>query len=432
MKRKNELRAVVSALAVVTWGCMSLDESGSGAKSDSSAAAGSAGSSDASAQGGSGGSGDEAGRGGASGGSGGHAGAVGAGGSGTGATTGAGGSGGARDAGNGGAGGMGGLPTGGAGGAAGGASGGIAGVGGVAGTAGAAGKAGSAGSASDGSSAGSGGGAGREGGTAGSGGAADGGDPTTCLNADGAAGMDTYALIDSVLGANAVEHAPDADHTPPFLHVQEETDNEVGNHFVFFAHYPIDNDGAPDDDRSRIEIKVNGGAPSGLKGTPGETMTYTWRFKMNAELGFSERFTHMFQIKSYGGNEGAPIITLTGSGTGTSENLRVDYWPDDGSATRTLTRVPMAGLKGIWLQVHVRAEIGDSGSFFMALKKPDGTAVFSITEQGLDLWRQGEYIRPKWGIYRGKSTLLRTVEETVRFANYGITAGGSPSSDCRN
>ena len=243
--------------------------------------------------------------------------------------------------------------------------------------------------------------------------------------------MDTYALIDSVLGSNAVEHSPDADHAPPFLHVKEGTDAEVGNHFIFYAHYPIDNDGAPTDDRSRIEIKVNGGATAALKGTPGETITYTWRFKMNADMGFSERFTHMFQLKSYGGNEGAPIITLTGSGTGTGENLRVDYWPDDGSATRTLARVPMAGLKGSWLQVLVRAEIGDSSAFAMTLQKADGTTVISISETGLDLWRQGEYIRGKWGIYRGKSPALRTVEETVLFANFAITAGATPSRDCR-
>jgi hypothetical protein len=68
---------------------------------------------------------------------------------------------------------------------------------------------------------------------------------TACLNADGAGGKETYALIDSVLGANSVEHNPDMDHTPPFKHVGEDSDSEVGNHFVFYAHYPQDNDGAP-------------------------------------------------------------------------------------------------------------------------------------------------------------------------------------------
>jgi hypothetical protein len=254
---------------------------------------------------------------------------------------------------------------------------------------------------------------------------------TACLNADGKGGRDTYSVIESVLGRGAVEHNPDSDHNPAFRHVSEDSDGEVGNHFVFYAHYPIDNDGSPDDDRSRIEIKVNGGAPAALKGTPGKTMTYAWRFKINSQMGFSNRFTHMFQMKSFGGNAGAPIITLTGSGTGSGENLRVDYW-GDGSDGRRLARVPMAGLKGIWLSVQVRAEISQSGAFVMTVKKPDGRTVMSIDEKGLDLWRQGDYVRPKWGIYRGKSPQLRTAEETVRFANFGITAGPTPTSDCRN
>jgi hypothetical protein len=57
--------------------------------------------------------------------------------------------------------------------------------------------------------------------------------------------------------------------------------------------------------------------------------------------------------------------------------------------------------------------------------------VIQIDMNGLDLWRQGEYIRPKWGIYRGKSELLKQGEETVRFASFAITKGTTPSSDCR-
>jgi hypothetical protein len=80
---------------------------------------------------------------------------------------------------------------------------------------------------------------------------------------------------------------------------------------------------------------------------------------------------------------------------------------------------------------RVRAQIGDSSAFAMTLAKPDGTAVIALSEMGLDLWRQGEYIRGKWGIYRGKSPALRTVEETVLFANFAITAGATPSTDGR-
>ena len=254
---------------------------------------------------------------------------------------------------------------------------------------------------------------------------------TACLNSDGAGGMDTYALIDSVLGERSVEHNPDVDHDPPLTHVKEDTDKEVGNHFVFYAHYPQDNDGAPGDDRSRIEIKVNTTSAEGLRGRPGDTMTYSWRFKMNADMKFSNRFTHMHQIKSFGGNDGAPVITITGSGSGGSENLRVDHW-GDGTATTTLARVPMAGLKGIWLEVTEKILVGDDGSITITINKPDGSKVIEASRSGLDFWRQGDYIRGKWGIYRGKSDQLKAGEEIVRFANFAITKGTTaPTSNCR-
>ncbi len=256
---------------------------------------------------------------------------------------------------------------------------------------------------------------------------------TACLNADGTGGLATYALIDSVLGERAVEHNPDVDHTPPFEHVKEDTDAEVGPHFVFYAHYPQDNDGAPGDDRSRVEIKVNNGAAAALKGLVGDTMTYSWRFKMDAGMQFSNRFTHLHQIKSYGGNEGAPVITITATAANgnTNENLRVDHW-GDGTETTTLARVPLTGLKGVWLEVTERILVADNGSITLTIKKPDGTTVVNVTRAGLDFWRQGDYIRGKWGIYRGKDDQLRTGEDTVRFANFSITKGtAAPTSTCR-
>jgi hypothetical protein len=251
---------------------------------------------------------------------------------------------------------------------------------------------------------------------------------TWCLNSDGPAGMAAYPLIESVLGSGAVEHNPDNDHNPVFLHIHEDTDAEVGNHFVFYAHYPTDNDGSPTDDRSRIEIKVNTRAADDIKGKPGSIMTYTWRFKMDAGMKFSNRFTHMWQIKSEGGNSGAPIFTLTAEGTGSGENLHVDWWSESEQST-TLARAPMTGIKGVWLRVYAQVQVGDSGHLTMTIKKPDGSTVLSVDKGGLDAWRQGTYVRPKWGIYRGKAAGLNP-EDHVRFANWAITGGPTPSSDC--
>jgi len=251
---------------------------------------------------------------------------------------------------------------------------------------------------------------------------------TTCLNADGPGGQDTYALITGVLGSGAIE-SPDTDHSPALRHVREEVDDTVGAHFVFLAHRDVDRDGDRTD-RSRMEIKV---APSSghdaLKARQGKTFTYTWRFKMGSSMGFSSRFTHMFQLKSYQGDAGAPLLTITGRHGSSGDRLEVIHTgpPSLGK----LANVSMTGIKGVWLEVSVRATFDDHGKLDLTIKKPDGTTVVSIHKTDLDLWRGGDHIRPKWGIYRGLSDELRPDEEKVRFANFAITPSGTPTSTCR-
>jgi hypothetical protein len=253
---------------------------------------------------------------------------------------------------------------------------------------------------------------------------------TACLNADGPGGKDTYALIESVLGRGALE-TPDDDHHPALRHVREELDPVVGPHFVFTAHRDIDTDRQTNFDRSRMEIKVSPskGAQDPLKARKGQTFTYSWRFRMNSQMGFSSRFTHMFQLKSSGGDDGAPLITITGRKSGSADKLEVIHTGPP--SLGRLATSSLAGLKGVWLSVELRATFDDDGAISMTIKKPDGTAVISFNRQHVDLWRDGDHIRPKWGIYRGKSDQLRAVEEDVRFANFAITPGPTPTSTCR-
>jgi hypothetical protein len=187
----------------------------------------------------------------------------------------------------------------------------------------------------------------------------------------------------------------------------------------------------PGDDRSRIEIKVNGGAAAALKGLPGDTMTYTWRFKMNADMKFSNRFTHMHQIKSYGGNDGAPVITITGSGSGASENLRVDHW-GDGTDTTTLARVPLAGLKGIWLEVRETITVSDNGSIKMTIKKPDGTTGDRHQQGGPRLLATGRLQSGESGASTGaRATSSRTARRPFASRTSASPRARHPSSDCR-
>ena len=72
----------------------------------------------------------------------------------------------------------------------------------------------------------------------------------------------------------------------------------------------------------------------------------------------------------------------------------------------------------------------DQGSIKLTVKKLDGTVVIDFDRKNIDMWRDGDFVRPKWGIYRGKSEQLRKEEEEVRFANFSITRGKIPLVDC--
>jgi hypothetical protein len=255
---------------------------------------------------------------------------------------------------------------------------------------------------------------------------------TVCINADGQSsedGSDTYQLLERVFGTNSIEH-PDGDHTPLFRHVKEESDPEVGNHFAVHVHKE-DSDRGADNGKNRVEIKVHVGAADALKATDGEIITYTWRFKMDADMVYSPRFNAMFQIKSFGGNEGLPVLNIKVAPNGGSDRLILEYIGDAGGEVRALGTAPLTGAKGVWLEVFLRLEVKNSGSVFMTIKGPDGAPILQVDEKGLDTWRQGSYLRPKWGLYRGKSPNTRDLE-IVRFANFGITPGPTPTSDCRN
>jgi hypothetical protein len=253
---------------------------------------------------------------------------------------------------------------------------------------------------------------------------------TTCLRSDGPGGQDTYRLIEGALGRGAVEH-PDDDHSPPLRHIREAVDPVAGNAFVFLAHRDVDTDRQTNFDRSRIEIKVSpsSGGHSALKARNGDTFTYTWRFKLGANIGFSNRFTHVFQLKSFGGDDGSPLITITGRKRGSGDRLEVIHTGPPSAGT--LATANLAGLRDVWLDVSARVTYGDAGSLAMTIKKPDGGTVLSVNRSNLDLWRAGDHVRPKWGIYRGKSDELRAGEDTVSFASFAITPSASPTSTCR-
>lgn len=241
--------------------------------------------------------------------------------------------------------------------------------------------------------------------------------PGTRIDADGPGGVATYTLLRNGLGSDACAELNDNHHI--FQHVQEMTDPTIGNCFVVYMHRDLDGDAADYSrtDRQRNEIRVGGYAPDKLKGFQGDTMEFHWKVYFSPTLKVTEFFNHFFQIKSNSGDSKAPLITLSGYKLGSVEETRILYSP--GSGQTVIASYP-AFLRGVWLQCYCKFTCSQSGSFLMTIKRIDtGETIISVNKTNIDMWREGDYLRGKWGIYRSLDDKagLNPDEDTIRIAN---------------
>ena len=240
-------------------------------------------------------------------------------------------------------------------------------------------------------------------------------------------GSSAYDLIIDVFKSNPIE-APDfydGDHEE-IEHIYEDTDDEVGNHFVFTAHRDLDGDKGRFVDRQRNEIKVYNSSPDYLKGYENDYFEYRWKLKINAELTLSTKFTHFFQLKPVGGDEQQPIVTLSAAVRSGNDTLQVRHSPQSEPSETNYPAIEDFDLvRGEWLDVFVRAHYSDDGFIEVVVTRmSDGVKVIDLYESDIDMWRgEGSFVRPKWGIYRSvaEKDLLRADEEEVRFASIEIS-----------
>ena len=252
---------------------------------------------------------------------------------------------------------------------------------------------------------------------------------TRTLDADGdQVGLDAYDLIRDFGGPSPIE-APDLyplNH-PGVRHIYEDTDATIGNHFVFIIHRDIDIDRDRVDitDRQRNEIKTYDKSEEAVKGFENETFIYRWKFRINADMEVSTRFTHMFQLKAVGGSDSHPILTISGAERSGADGIEVRYSPLQQDTI--LQRQNWSMVTGEWLEAYCRVTFAESGDLRLILTRMrDDAIIFNIDERGLDLWRgenPGHFVRPKWGIYRSILDWdnLRPDEESVRFANFSVS-----------
>lgn len=240
------------------------------------------------------------------------------------------------------------------------------------------------------------------------------------LSADGPG--DTYELITSVLapGANPVE-PPDCNHQEFGRHIDEVFDDDLGaNVFRFHIHVDPDNDRCINFDRQRNEIKSYNQSPNNLLGVEGETVIYSWKFKLLTGFQSSPNFTHIHQLKSVGGEfDSMPMYTLT-TRKSNPDILQLRYAEVDKQIT--LAQVELESFLGNWVEVTEKIKYGYSGSYELDIKRiGDDMLLFEYSNNDIINWREnGEFVRPKWGVYRSLINAQDLRDETVLFADFSI------------
>ncbi|RKS19141.1 putative secreted protein (Por secretion system target) [Flavobacterium endophyticum] len=240
------------------------------------------------------------------------------------------------------------------------------------------------------------------------------------LSADGPG--NTYELINSVLapGYDVVE-APDCAHSSFGRHIEEVWDAQLNKYvFKFHIHVSHDNDRCIKFDRQRNEIKTYNQSPDNLIGTLGETVVYKWKFKLDAAFQASNKFTHIHQIKAYGGpHEDIPVVSLITRG-GSSPKLQVMH--SDSITSVQMASANLSLFKGVWVEATETITYAENGKYAITLKKiSDNSVLLNYSNNNIRMWRDNANgIRPKWGIYRSLLSPEQLRDEEVLFADFSI------------
>jgi Polysaccharide lyase len=173
--------------------------------------------------------------------------------------------------------------------------------------------------------------------------------------------------------------------------------------------------------RQRNEVTVNPGNPAIYKGKYGETMSYTWRFKLE-KMNANPTWCDIWQMKQHGTLGPAPFMALEAD----KGNLNLDT-----QRLGVVTSVPLATIMNVWIYASVTGKYHEQGSLQVTLKKEDGTTVLSYMNNNINLWGAGlDFVRPKWGFYRNKRA--GSGEASIRYNDMKIIRGTvGPSCACR-
>lgn len=209
-------------------------------------------------------------------------------------------------------------------------------------------------------------------------------------------------------------------------------------------------------DRQRMEVKAYDESPEHLLAEEGEVHYYSWKMKLSdgSESGVgvdeellqpfsaSDKFTHLHQLKPVGGpNASMPTITLTPNGAKTAVDSTDETAPamlnlrySDSTASQvTVASAELGPILGQWVQILEKVQWGtvNEGRYeFLVLPAGDLDAepIMSFTSDSLPLWKGGDFVRPKWGVYRSISQGDKVKSERIDYADFVVLERDGPDA----
>jgi hypothetical protein len=171
-------------------------------------------------------------------------------------------------------------------------------------------------------------------------------------------------------------------------------------------------------DRQRAEVKGLGPHQKN-----GDTFEYATTWRTDPDFHGTNRFCHLFQLKSTDGDSGAPLITL--SIEAAPHRAAVRYW--SGNAGKAVVAREFDYRPGVWSSVRIRVKTS---------RAADGEVLVSVNGdefrgvRAVPLFRPAatEY-RPKWGLYRGVTAGMDLSDDYVEHRNISAEQVGAPAID---
>lgn len=139
----------------------------------------------------------------------------------------------------------------------------------------------------------------------------------------------------------------------------------------------------------------------------------------------SADFFHIFQLKAVGNNvDDGPVATFTLTN---SDVLHLRLRNDDHATYAHHKMVALSAIVGKWTQAYVKVVYNSGnakGSIQVILKDQSSKTIYKTSgNNGVinysTFWPQADFVRPKWGLYRKRSSLFQSAD-WILFQNIQI------------